>query len=41
MDISANDRSYPLQDDMDIQGRIFYVLEKLSCIIIVRMLTVV
>jgi hypothetical protein len=35
MDISASVCSYPLQDDMDLQGRIYYVLEKLICIIIV------
>ena len=33
MDDATSVRSYPLQDDMDIQGRIYYVLEKLSCII--------
>jgi hypothetical protein len=36
VDVAASVRSYPLQKDMDMQGRIYYTLEKLSCIIIVR-----
>jgi hypothetical protein len=37
MDVSASVRSYPLQDDMVMQGHLYYVLEKLSCNIIIRM----
>jgi hypothetical protein len=33
MDDATSDRSYPLQDDVDIQGYNYYRLEKLSCII--------
>ena len=36
MDISASVRSYPLQDDMDMQGHIYHILEKSSYFIIVR-----
>jgi hypothetical protein len=36
MDVSASVRLYPLQKDMDIQGCICYILEKLSCDFIVR-----
>jgi hypothetical protein len=30
IDASASAHSYPLQDDMDFQGCIYYVLDKLS-----------
>jgi hypothetical protein len=36
MDDAASDCSYPLHDDVDIQGCIYYILEKLSCINIVE-----
>jgi hypothetical protein len=36
MDVSASVRSYQLQQDMDIQGCLYYILEKLSYNLIVR-----
>jgi hypothetical protein len=36
MDISAETRSYPLPDDMDFQGCIYYVLDEMCCNDIVR-----
>jgi hypothetical protein len=36
MDVATSVRSYPLQEDEDIQGCTFNTLEKLSCKLIVR-----
>jgi hypothetical protein len=36
MDVSESVRSYQLHHDMDIQGCIYHILEKLSCNLIVR-----
>jgi hypothetical protein len=41
MDISASARSYQLQDGMDYQGCIYYALDKLYSIDVVRTLMVV
>jgi hypothetical protein len=38
MDVATRVRSYPLLDDVDFKGCIYYSLEKLSCNIIVRTL---
>ena len=36
MDVATSVCSYPMQDDEDIQGCTFTILEKLSCKLIVR-----
>jgi hypothetical protein len=41
MDISANARSYPLRNDMDFQGCIYYILDEMCYIVKVRMRIVV
>jgi hypothetical protein len=41
IDIPASARSYPLQDDMGLQGCNYYILDKLYYILVVGTLMVV